>query len=264
MNSMNSHRKLLQYNKVNILTLNDTNIETTLRNLTTRKNKPLGDNYIIALLSTIKKFNKDVTLKPSKLNLNTVRKNKTPANENRRGILNVIKYTYSLNMETLQLISTTSNYDIYIAILMLTATNINISDLFDLNLIQFKQLIDTDILILSKKIIKMQHLFALALPIIKNLVILRTEKFKNHPTFQMKPKFTTHIITCTPDVLNKKLKELYTMINFTEDSSELSLGLNYFSFKHPNLILAYFYGESASSTLPVPGSSFTLNNTSEA
>lgn len=260
MNSMESHRKLLIYNKVNVLALTDATIETTLRNLKTKKDKPLGDNYIIALLSTIKKLNKNITFRPSKLNLNTVRRNKTPANENRRGILNVIKYTYSLNMETIGLINTTSNFDIYIAILMLTATNTTMTDLFNLNLVQFKELVDKNEVILSKKIIKMQHLFGLALPIIKNLIILRTEKFKNHPTFQMKPKFSTHIITCSVDVLNKKLKELYTMINFTEDSSELSLGLNYFSFKHPNLILAYFYGESKTSPLPVPGSSFTLND----
>lgn len=260
MNSINSHRKLLDYNKVNILSLNDANIETTLKNLKTRKGKPLGNNYVIALLNTIKKSNSNVTIKPSKLHISTVRKRKTPASENRRGILNVIKYTYSLTLETLQLIDTTSSFDVYIAILILTSTDITIIDLIDMNLLQFATFVKDNTIILKKKIVKIQHLFAMALPIIQNLLILRKEKFKNNTSFIMKPRFTTHVITCSTDVLNKKLKELYNLINFADDSTDLSLGLNYFSFKHPELILAYIYGESSTNPMSLPGSSFNFPN----
>ncbi|QLI62430.1 VLF-1 [Dikerogammarus haemobaphes nudivirus] len=242
MKANNSHLKLIRENNIDINSLTDQNIETKLRNLRSVKNKTFSENYLIGILATVKQFNKNITIKPSKLHLKTKRKIKTH-HENTKGILEVIKYVYNLNKDTIEVTQNTSGYDTYIAILLLTSTNITIPDLFNLTLIDFRDLIERMFIIRNKKIIKYDNLFNIAKNLIGSMISRRTDKFVNMAQFQQKAKFTTHIITCTPDVINKKLKELYNFVN-NGTPIEHSLGLYSFTFKHPNVISMYLFGEN--------------------
>lgn len=242
MSLTDSHRKLLEFNKVKIYELTNENIETRLRNLRTTKNKALSDNYLIGILNTIKKENTNITVRPSKLHFNTVRKKKSILNETTRAILEVIKYAYTLSNETIQVTETTSAFDTYIAILLVTSTNISLHDLFDLNIPEYNSLVTQESLNKTKKIVKYTTLFPAAHKIISLLIQMRNFKYATIPIYSMKPKFGTHIITCSPDVLNKKIKELYNVVNFGVNT-EQSLGLYSFTFKHPAIVINYLYGD---------------------
>lgn len=235
-----SHRRLLLLNKVEIHKLTNANIETTLRNLRTKKNKELSTNYIIGILATIKKYNNSITYKPAKLNFTSTRKKSQHDN---KAILELIKYVYSLNKETIQVTTTVSTFDLYIAILLLTSTNISLTDLYNINTKQFTDFIGEESLNMSKKIIKYQQLFKVALPLILNLVKVRFEEFKDVYSM-VKTKFNTHMITSSPDVINKRLRDLYSLVNFGNANTDASLGLYSFTFKHPEVIVAYLYGGS--------------------
>lgn len=220
-NYQNSHIKLLKYNNIDLNTLTNENIKRQFDNLKTLKNKSVSNNYKISILQTIKVLNNDITLKPHDIKLHTTRKSTTEI-INKKALLNIIRYTYNLTDHVIAIIDTSSLIDALLALFLITATNIKLKDLYTLTLPEYKKLSENDTIIKTTKILKNPSLFTLSQPIINMLINHREATFTTD-AYITKPKFTTHVITCTYDVINKRIHDLYSSINTTTIDSSLGL-----------------------------------------
>ncbi|UVT30876.1 VLF-1b [Penaeus vannamei nudivirus] len=227
-----SHIELLK----SITTIEDitnSNIENILKSLRTKKNKELSNNYKISILRTIKKYNKTITKTPTSLNLNTTRNSQPADVKVLENLLDIIKYVYNLNSATITLLANRSVIDSYIAILLITSCQITINDIYKLTKTHFNNLLKGETIVITKRATIIPKLFVEAEPIINELISHRATLFSDIVS-------QNDIISCSPDVINKTIKELFLEYSASQHKHKAStLGLYKFRFKNPDVIFSY-------------------------
>lgn len=234
---VSSHLKLLNYNNINVSKIDQSNVGEILDKLVNKKGKPISDNYKISILKTLKQYNNILVSKPSQLGLHTVRKSQSF--NNKQKILKTTKYCYTISPATISLLPTTAAMDTIIAIILATSTTITITDIYKITISDLKELNEKNTLSLTKIMHVIPNLFDLAKPIINNLIQTRNSKFTIE-RYTSKPKFTTHAITCSSNVINKQIKDLYQYVNgegIPENSQ--SIGLKSFKISYVDLLFQY-------------------------
>lgn len=239
-----SHLKLLQANKVNIYALTTAEeVINVIHGLQHAKRKrPISDNYKSSILRTIKLIlgrNPDIARIPA----TTIAPYRQRAPLAKRFSAKTYQYltllvyyvlTYSINDQ----VSITFNrtmYDVIIAVLIVVGTNTKTSDAFSLTLEDFYALYNNNNAIrlnrpsYSTVINTIPDIFPRVKEQILNVITKRNERFQMEAS--MKPERQINlfrVISCSQDVINKKIKLL--LIEIMKQNIDNSVGLN--SFKH--------------------------------
>ena len=232
-----SHINRFLANK-NLEALNDTNIAGFLNNLRLSNDTPLSDNYKISVLRTIKLRNKNITKRPRQLGYIS---NRTTGTKNyytiKQTILQILGKVYALSTAVIEKLTSRSLIDTYIAILLTTSCNSSIEDLFALTKPNLATLVGQQFIIKKKKVTVHARLFALAFPLIEQLLHARSQLAKRINNNQ--------VISCNPDIINKTVKILFiercllsNCTVFTENASQ-AIGLHKFKYKDTDVLLTY-------------------------
>ncbi len=217
--------------------ITDESVLDTLNKLRTNKGAELSQNYKISILRTIKKFNKKVGKRPQYLKLKSNRNNNIEDDHFKEILMNIIQYIYTQTMNDINILETRSMIDTHIAILLITSCHINIKDIFTIRNEHLNTLTNREPINISKKINIIPKLFIKAEPIIRELMKHRNTLYKDHTIYGK-------LVTCTPDIINKTIKELYTEFNAIKHiKSKSNLGLHKFKFKNSDIIYRYIYGD---------------------
>uniref|UniRef100_A0AAU8GCE1 Uncharacterized protein n=1 Tax=Faxonius propinquus nudivirus TaxID=3139431 RepID=A0AAU8GCE1_9VIRU len=241
-----THLALLKLNNVEISSITPENIASILNRLTTKKKKKISENYKISILQTLQRVNNDLKVSPKQLKITGNRRSiKTLLPNFISNVINIIKYAYNFK-PTLFLANneTTALIDTIIAILLITSTNIVIGAVYKLKLSEL------DLLVIAKTVTIQQFptiiinptLFANTEKKINALIKYRITSFTANK-FSEKKKFSTHVISCNSDVINKKIKELNFLLNYKntdiDDIHTFSLGLQSIRFIPKDILYEY-------------------------
>lgn len=223
-NTLESHVKLLKLNGVDISTLTNENVRATLDSmrLGPTKQQPLSANYKVSILNSIREINSNVTLKPKQLKVKRNRVDTKISNELFSKILLICNYAFNYNPESTIAPVTLGQIDTLIAIMLIVSTNIKIRELNQIlpsiTMVNFKELVTT-----SKTIVEINNgpntIPILGIPQLMRtlqnqvelLILYRDSNFQRR-NLARAAKIAGQLITCTSDVLNKKIKELSILL----------------------------------------------------
>lgn len=236
-----SHLNLLKRCGKNLSSINDQNVRQVINSLTNKNGEPLSDNYKISILNSIRMYVHDVNKKASELGWKAKRnENVRRISQNSEKILRVIRYVYRFDVINLPTIATTAHLDAMIATLLLTSTTISIRDIYHMKISAYQDLkTSANILVNGHHVLKLAALFALAEAHIDAFLQYRAIHFSS-VAYQQKPNFQFNIISCSVDVINKKIREMFASINHgTAADAHISLGLQALKFPYRDIILEY-------------------------
>lgn len=241
-----SHIKLLRDNGVpNLDNLTNSNIKPTLMRLRGANKKELSDNYLISILSTIKKYNNNITKKPAQLELKANRNKTLNKVGNKRLIIDVIQYTHRLNDTDIANINHRALIDTYIAIIMVSSTFITVGDLYSLSVLDIDTLNENKVLHKQYKITT-NSIYSHSIDTLKKLIRRRDELPKPTNIDYNNNK----LVSCTVNIINKTIKGICIERAALQRDYEIdnsffkSLGLIKFIFKEPDILYRYLLGDT--------------------
>ena len=223
-NTLDSHVKLLKLNGIDISTLNNENVRATLDSMKLGPNRQqsLSANYKVSVLNSIRELNSNVTLKPKQLKVKRNRVDAKISSEVFSKILLICNYAFNYDPNSTIAPVTLGQIDTLIAIMLIVSTNIKIRELNQvipsITIENFTELVTTSKTIVNINngsttiaILGISRLMRVLKIQIDSLIAYRDANFQRR-NLARAAKIAGQLITCTADVLNKKIKELSILL----------------------------------------------------
>lgn len=209
---LDSHLKLLRHNNVDVTRLTDANVKSTLDSMQTQRGNVLSANYKVSVLASIKRFNTNITARPKDLKLKRVRNRDQLNRDTFRVLVNVVNFAFNFDTRSTTVASGLALIDTVLAVLVLVSTNVDLKTLRKLTVQQFQTLArDNEAVVADRRVQAMPEVMA---PIASKVADLLAYRASQHYRRQDAPPAAgDRVVSCSADVINKKIKELTIILN---------------------------------------------------
>lgn len=207
-----SHWHLLVSNNIDRNDITNDNVIRILNSLKSRKQKELSANYKISILRTIKHELTNITVTPKQLKVQRRRNYNALSANLYENIIKIITYAYNLNFNYFESVMR-SDVDLAIGLLVISSTSANSRHFHNFTFEHFERLVEVPtrgVTVGHDTIIINELMWPHAKGLISDAYAYRVNRFDSK--YRMRPINSQLLVSCSNDVLNKKLKELYVQL----------------------------------------------------